>query len=275
METIARCEQYNPFHSSAERTGCNLCRKSCTRPSCIEDSVGKPCKVKLTTPVYSAMDRPINISTGLQLQNSYQDTIIKNLNRIGDHERCGMNSRIINRQMNHRFSYQDLQNTLRDILYEQDGAIQANIGFGFILQNTVTKEFKYFFDSRNHMLYERPVTINCEEDLFQFTREVATFDLAKKYYLDMTPSIWVVAGFTNVELHVSSIKGRTSSPIPVQLNVVPAKGRKSNGGQKFLFLIVGDDQTNSSDDRMDAGACLLQKSTLCSHIEWCDNMSII
>jgi len=223
--------------------------------------------MKLTTPVYSAMDRPINIPTDLQLQNSYQDTIIKNLNRIGDHERCGMNSRIINRQMNHRYSYQDLENTLRDILYEQDSAIQANIGFGFILQNTVTKEFKYFFDSRNHLLYDRPVTIKCEDDLFHFTHEVATFDLAKKYYLDMTPSIWVVAGFTNVELHVSSINSRTSSPIPVHLSVVPAKDRKLNGDQKFLFVIVGDDQANSSDDGMDGAAC--------SHIEWCDNMSII
>jgi len=269
MESIGRYQECTSFYSNKLTTACNLCMNCCSKPSCVEDISGKR----------TAMDRPINTSTGFELQSGYQDTIIKNLNKIGDHEQCENDFMIINRQITNGFSYQDLDNIFRDILCGQRSAFQANLGFGFILQNTVTNEFKYFFDSRNHMLYEKPVTIRHEEDLIRFSHEISKFDLAKKYYLDMTPSIWIVAGFTNVEIHISPIKNTSQQPLSdnhsINLNITGVKSRTGSGKRKYLFVIVPNDTSSSSIDRMKPEQCVLQSRKMCSDISWCENMEIV
>merc|ERR1712189_61241 len=276
MESIGKSEQYTSFYSDTLPTACNICMNCCTKPPCTDDISVERCKrAKLST----VMDRPINTSTGFEIHAGYQDTIIKNFNKIGDHEQCENDFMIINRQITNGFSYQDLDNIFRDILCGQRSAFQANLGFGFILQNTVTNEFKYFFDSRNHMLYEKPVTISHEEDLIQITQEISNFDLAQKYYLDLKPSIWIVAGFTNVEIHLSYTNNTSQKPLSdnhiINLNITGVKARTGSGKRKYLFVIVPNDTTSSSVDRSELEKSLLKTPTMCSNIGWCETMEII
>jgi len=224
------------------------------------------------------LDRPINTPTGYQVRDGYQDTVNKNLSEIADHERTGNDHKILNRQVNQTFSYRELENIVGELFREHNNGIQVNIGFGFILLNSTTNEFKYFFDSRNHMLYEHPRTINHEEDVSNFTREIASFDLAAKYYLNTTPSSWELAGFTNVEIKVTKeeyANPRNTTTNHVQLNFVSSTDLKSQSDAE-KYLVVSIFTNDASNERINAQRGLLQAlSNPCSEMIRCCDMDIL
>jgi len=159
--------------------------------------------VTVSTSVKRAMDRPVSAPTGFEKHQGYKDAIARNQDEVKDYDKCGDDYRIVNRSMDEGFSYRRIEELLEWIQCEQNDTFQLNIGFGFILHNPKTEGFKYFFDSRNHMLYEKPVTIRHSQDLDRFVAEIKSFDLKKKYYLDLTPNEWILAGFTNVQINIS------------------------------------------------------------------------
>jgi len=148
-------------------------------------------------------NRTICRKTGYLNDKGYQDIVNENISRITDaDETAGDGEIVINRRTDHGFTYGQIEKILRKIDDDARCGYTLNIGFGFILYNTITDEFKYFFDTRHHMLYENGVTINQEEDLLNFLNEVSGFDLVSKYYLNVPSSTWVLAGITNVQIKV-------------------------------------------------------------------------
>jgi len=168
------------------------------------------------------LSRTVNAPTGLETQQGYLETLAKNSSEICDHDRRGNDYRIINRQLDASFTYHHLNDLLADVFSEAEGDFHLNIAFGFILHNEASQEYKYFFDSRHHHLFEQPRHIANRHDLVQFTSEVAGFDLTAKYHLDnnYTPSCWRLAGFTNVQVKVVYPKVAVSSHTsPTQSNL--------------------------------------------------------
>jgi len=191
----------------------------------VEGNTAKPCSdVK-----ESRTDHPINKMTKttheLQQRREYSDTVRKHEVQIGDFERCGNDYKIVNMKMNGDFTYRDLERSLKGILSEMTDTFSLNIGFGFILHNSSTGEFKYFFDAPSHMLYSKPITVRHSADLVRFVRQVEAFDLREKYYLDMAPSVWQLVGLTNVQVQVSFID--EASVNTTTQKVVPPKRRPS------------------------------------------------
>ena len=74
------------------------------------------------------------------------------------------------------------------------------MAFGFILYQTGTGEFKYYYVSSNNMLFDHAITITTMEDLDNFMKKVINLDLATNYYLKKPSSSWVLAGLTNVQI---------------------------------------------------------------------------
>jgi len=157
----------------------------------------------------SLTNQPINKMTKttqeLQQRVEYSDTLSRHEVQIRDFERCGNDYKIVNMRMNGDFTYHDLERSLKGILAEMTDTFHLNIGFGFILHNPSTGEFKYFFDAPSHMLYSKPITVRHSAELVRFVRQVEAFDLREKYYLDMAPSVWQLVGFTNVQVQVSFV----------------------------------------------------------------------
>ena len=81
-----------------------------------------------------------------------------------------------------------------------------NLGFGFILYNTITGEFKYYYNSSNNMFFEHSITIANRQDLTNFFKKVVNLDLATNYYLKKPSSGWVLAGLTNIEFFIFDMK---------------------------------------------------------------------
>jgi len=176
----------------------------------------------------SLTNQPINKMTKttqeLQQRVEYSDTLSRHEVQIRDFERCGNDYKIVNMRMNGDFTYHDLERSLKGILAEMTDTFHLNIGFGFILHNPSTGEFKYFFDAPSHMLYSKPITVRHSADLVRFVRQVEAFDLREKYYLDMAPSVWQLVGFTNVQVQVSFIDETT---VNTSTPKVPPKRRPS------------------------------------------------
>ena len=98
--------------------------------------------------------------------------------------------------------YNDLYQELIRIYTSQTNAFKSNIGFGFILYNINTEEFKYFYCSSNNLLFQNAVTINNFQDLTHFINKIINLDLTTNYYLKKPSSGWVLAGLTNVQIRI-------------------------------------------------------------------------
>ena len=68
--------------------------------------------------------------------------------------------RKVNKEIGPDFTYGDLYKMLLTQLEQEDGhAFKVNLGFGFILFNIHTGEYRYHYNSSNTMLFERALAI--------------------------------------------------------------------------------------------------------------------
>ena len=80
------------------------------------------------------------------------------------------------------------------------------MGFGFMLDHVVTKEFRYFYPSSNHLLFDRMVTISKKMDITTLLKRILDLDLTENYYMKRPSSGWLVAGLPNLHIQVAYLK---------------------------------------------------------------------
>ena len=151
-------------------------------------------------------DRPIQPSTGYENDDGFKTVLEEKAADIRDMVTIGKNHMSINRAIDPSFTYSDLENIISDIYSNQKNAFKIQIGFGFILYNTVSNEFRYFWNSSNTYLFEKAITISDKEDLGKLMTRIVNMDLANNYYLFKPSSSWVMAGLTNLEIEICNLK---------------------------------------------------------------------
>ena len=95
-----------------------------------------------------------------------------------------MQKYLLNDQLEKKaFTYQDLEQKLKEIYEKQTSSFKINLAFGFVLYHVVEKIFKYYYVSNNNMLFEHAITITNKWDLDKFLKKVMDLDLPSNYYL--------------------------------------------------------------------------------------------
>ena len=101
--------------------------------------------------------RPIQPRTGVEDDEGYKAVVKNNIYDIRDQETISKNCITINKRIGPAFTYSDLEKIITDIYTTQKRAFKFNFGFGFVLYNTTSHEFRYFYNSSNNLLFERAV----------------------------------------------------------------------------------------------------------------------
>ena len=151
-------------------------------------------------------NRPIQPSTGYEEDEGFQAVLKENAAAIRDKESISKNHMSINRKIDSSFTYSDLENIISNIYAFQKNAFKVQISFGFILYNTVSEEYRYFWNSHNTHLFEKAITISDREDLERLMEKIVNLDLATSYYLLKPSSSWAMAGLCNVEIDIYNLK---------------------------------------------------------------------
>ena len=148
------------------------------------------------------IDQIIQPGTSYDGDAGFQAIRLGKLHEISDWTKEGQYSVIINKAINHKFTYRDLNQWLIQIYQKRKTAFKINIGFGFILYNPMSDEYRYFYVSDNNMLFNRAYTIDSMNDVENFMRKVVAIDLPTNCYLSKPNSGWVLSSITNVQAKI-------------------------------------------------------------------------
>ena len=152
---------------------------------------------------HSELDRPICPRTGLEEDGEYKEEIENHWDTIRDNKKelksCYIN---INKVLTPDFTYRDLKNILDEIFAKQTNAFKINLGFGFMLRNVATNEFRYFYPSSNNLLFDRMPTISKKEDMVDLMKRILDLGLDENYYMKRPSSGWTLAGLPNLFIQI-------------------------------------------------------------------------
>ena len=122
-------------------------------------------------------------TSGYEDYPGFKDILTMKDAEISDRE-CEMdNKTLINKKIGTDYTYGDLLYLLQGIYGQQKSAFKLNLGFAFILYDTKHKQFHYYYNSSNSLLFENAVTIKNIVDLFNFVKKIVDLDLQTYYYL--------------------------------------------------------------------------------------------
>ena len=152
------------------------------------------------------LDNPISPVTGYELNPGYKHIVKQNWRKIKDKVRNFKYHKVINIHLKPGFTYKNLYQILDRIYCNQSVPYKTNIGFGFILKNFVSGEFKYYYNSINNLLFEHAITISNRKHLQTFFQKIINLDLQTNYYLKKPNSSYVFCGLTNLEIFVYHIQ---------------------------------------------------------------------
>ena len=150
-------------------------------------------------PKYS-LDTPICPKTGYEDCNDYKEELFKHRNVIRDHTYKRNRYTVINKETSPDFTYRDLRYLLGYITGKD--ACKVNLGFGFMLYNTIDDVYKYYYVSSNNLLFEKAFQISTNTDITKLFLHIVDLDLINNYYLKKPSSSWVLAGLPNIELRI-------------------------------------------------------------------------
>lgn len=137
-------------------------------------------------------------------EDGYQEQVQEKYVEITNREKITKYYTVINKQTFPDFTYRDLNNILLGIFSSRQNAFRINLGFGFILHNITTGEFRYHYVSSNNMLFDHAQIISTINDIHELMKHIVALDLATNYYLKKRSSGWVLAGLTNVEIKITA-----------------------------------------------------------------------
>ena len=147
------------------------------------------------------LNQEIYPTTGYEEKDGYKNLIEAKLNLIDDREDIKRDYGVYNKKIDSTFTYKELNELLLDIYCKQKTVFKINFGFGYILYNTITNEFRYHYVSTNNLLFERAITITRKRDLVKLMNRIIS-DLPTTYFLKRPTSSWSLAGLTNVEIKI-------------------------------------------------------------------------
>ena len=148
------------------------------------------------------LKRQINPATGYESYDGFKKLVEEKDYDIATKTTSSKFKTVYNFTIDSTYTYENLKDVLKEIYRNQQNVFKINLAFGFILYQTGTGEFKYYYVSNNNMLFDSAITITSMEDLDNFMKKVINLDLATNYYLKKPSSSWVLAGLTNEQIYV-------------------------------------------------------------------------
>ena len=150
----------------------------------------------------SDLDIPVLPETGFEKTEEYLEEIDKHINEIRDSRSEEEFHIFLNKQLTPSFTYKDLKDLVDDITHERGTIFKVNLGFGFMLYNTIEKSFRYFFPSSNTFLFDRAVTISKRGEIANLMERIVDLNLTENYYMKRPSSGWILAGLPNLSLKI-------------------------------------------------------------------------
>ena len=224
----------NHSEKGCNRTTCNRCSRrfssnrdlqshqknadpkecdSCDKIFCHESELARHTRTKhvggeirTDDDVETALDRPICPRTGFEEDEGYKEKVKEHWSEIRDKRKESSYLMDLNKELSPDFTYRDLEKLLKGICKKLGHAVKVNIGFGFMLRDGVTGEYKYFYVSTNNMIFDRAFTLSANADVKDLMERIMALDLMESYYMKRPSSGWVLAGLPNIFIKVMYMK---------------------------------------------------------------------
>ena len=104
----------------------------------------------------------------------------------------------VNKELTADFTYKDLKDIIVQAVGKYKTVMKFYIGFGIVLKNVNTSEYRYYYVSSNHMLFNRAKTINTLSDVNDIIKEIYDMNISEHYYMLRPSSGWSLVKITNV-----------------------------------------------------------------------------
>ena len=201
------CNQYFDYHDKLKdhrkkKVKCDHCNNN----FCTYEQLQKH-KRSISQPINDTADlnQKIQGKTGYNSDAGIQAILLGKLHEISDWVKTGLNYKVINKAINHNFTYKDLLDWLNEIYQKHEHGFKLDLGFGFVLYNPVQDTYKYYYVSDNNMLFDKAFTIDSKTDLNNFIKKVISIDLPTNCYLSKPSSGWVLCSLTNVQAKITNL----------------------------------------------------------------------
>ena len=183
---------------------CDLCDKKFCTPADLKNHIiiehrGGQLQSDIDEEYESILKQVINPPTGFEDDDKYKEIVEENRNHIKDKTEVGKFHLTVNKDIRPGFTYDELAQIIVDALQKRGKACKFNIGFGIILQNNVTNEYRYYYVSGNHFLFSKARTISKIDDVKDILKDIYHMNLGEHYYMQRPASAWILVGITNAQ----------------------------------------------------------------------------
>ena len=86
----------------------------------------------------------------------------------------------------------EIVSKLKEVLANYSKAIKVNVAFGFILQDRIYKELKFFHPSNNTMVFKLPRLVNSTDDVTSILDDIEKEDLFEHARQQRPSTRWIV-----------------------------------------------------------------------------------
>ena len=147
------------------------------------------------------LSRPIFSSSAFEKEDGYKQIVASYSRYIKDAvQDKNPRYQVINKELSSSFTYKDLEELIRSKGFKSGRAFKLNLGFGCILRDLISGEYRYYYVSNNHLLLHKAFTISKYNDLAEFMNKLVEMDIAEHYYMLRPSSGWILAGIPNVQI---------------------------------------------------------------------------
>ena len=188
---------------------CDLCEKKFCTPAdykthwIVEHRGGQVEEEEEDLEYKNILKQVISPPTGFEGEEGYKEMMEKHEDVIKDFIKQRKNIyMIINKQISPSFTYKDLYALVKKTVIKHGTVCRFNIGFGFILKHKLTDEYRYYYVSTNHLLFDKAPTISTMADLKDILKTMHDMNIGQQYYMQRPSSSWVLAGLVNVQFKI-------------------------------------------------------------------------
>ena len=169
----------------ATRVSCNVCNENFCFKSRLQQHqrteghglpTVKQTQRRLRSVTNKELTEKICPDTGYSDMAEYQECLDTNYDKIRTFTKMDSNMKVVNQQIPPTFTYGDLKSLLADVRSDEQHVFKINLGFGLILYHTITKTYRYFYVSSNHLLFDKAYTISTTYDMRDFYEKIVTLD---------------------------------------------------------------------------------------------------
>ena len=191
-------------HQSRRKIRCSHCSKN----FCNDETYQRHLRtIKEPVPEIEDLSQKIQPETAYGSDAGYQVYLLGKIDEITDWVKRGTNYTIVNKAINPNFTYKNLYSWLTTIYTNCKTAFKISLGFGFVLFNPISKEYRYFYVSDNNSLFEKAFTVASKKDLERLMKKIIALDLTTNCYLSKPSSGWVLCSITNVQAKITYLPG--------------------------------------------------------------------